>query len=79
MLIAVTNLNPNTCMVFEFLNKIIKLGQSYFGKFNEETVKNNFTLVYELFDGNFGVTRNMRLWFPTNNGSRYAQNVHNDR
>jgi len=27
------------------------LGKSYFGKFDEEAVKNNFVLVYELLDG----------------------------
>lgn len=27
--------------------------QSYFGKLNEENVKNNFVLIYELLDGTF--------------------------
>jgi hypothetical protein len=30
------------------------LGKGYFGKFDEEAVKNNFVLVYELLDGIFG-------------------------
>lgn len=44
------NQNPNSCLIFEFLSKIIRLGTSYFGVFNEENVKNNFTLIYELLD-----------------------------
>jgi AP-2 complex subunit mu-1 len=30
---------------------LIALGKGYFGKFDEEAVKNNFVLVYELLDG----------------------------
>jgi hypothetical protein len=37
--------------VFEFLYRLIALGRSYFGKFDEEAVKNNFVLIYELLDG----------------------------
>ncbi|KAJ3333460.1 hypothetical protein HDU91_002927, partial [Kappamyces sp. JEL0680] len=50
IIVAVTNGNPNSCLVFEFLYKLIKLGKSYFGVFNEDSVKNNFSLIYELFD-----------------------------
>lgn len=39
-------------MIFEFLYRLIALGKSYFGKFDEEAVKNNFVMVYELLDGN---------------------------
>ena len=53
LLVAVSNSNPNACFIFEFLYKIVKLGKSYFGIFNEESVKNNFSIIYELFDGNF--------------------------
>ncbi|TPX31349.1 hypothetical protein SmJEL517_g05283 [Synchytrium microbalum] len=49
-LVAVTKLNANAALIFEFLYKIITLGRSYFGKFDEEAVKNNFTLIYELMD-----------------------------
>lgn len=36
------------------------LGRSYFGKFDEEAVKNNFTLIYELLDEimDFGYPQN---------------------
>lgn len=31
--------------------------QSYFGKLNEENVKNNFVLIYELLDGLFQLSK----------------------
>lgn len=50
-LVAVTKSNANAALVFEFLYRLIQLGRGYFGKFDEEAVKNNFVLVYELLDG----------------------------
>ncbi|GMF70927.1 unnamed protein product [Aspergillus oryzae] len=52
-LVAVTKSNANAALVFEFLYRLVMLGKSYFGKFDEEAVKNNFVLVYELLDGEF--------------------------
>lgn len=52
-LVAVTKSNANAALVFEFLYRLVMLGKSYFGKFDEEAVKNNFVLVYELLDGGF--------------------------
>ena len=43
--------NVNAAMVFEFLHKVLEVLQSYFGNITEENVKNNFVLIYELFDG----------------------------
>lgn len=48
---VVTKQNVNAAMVFELLNKTVEIMQSYFGKLNEENVKNNFVLVYEILDG----------------------------
>ena len=50
-LVAVSKSNANAALVFEFLYRLIALGKGYFGKFDEEAVKNNFVLVYELLDG----------------------------
>jgi len=51
--VAVTKVNANAAMVFEFLNRLVDgIGRSYFGKMDEEGVKNNFVLIYELLDGN---------------------------
>lgn len=52
-IVAVTKSNVNAALVFEFLYRLIALGKSYFGKFDEEAVKNNFVLIYELLDGGF--------------------------
>ena len=53
-LVAVTKSNANAGLVFEFLYKLIALGRGYFGgKLDEEAIKNNFVLVYELLDGGF--------------------------
>ena len=38
-------------MVFEFCYRFISICKSYFGKVDEESVKNNFVLIYELVDG----------------------------
>lgn len=48
---AVTKSNANAAIVFEFLYRFIALGKGYFNKFDEDAVKNNFVLIYELLDG----------------------------
>ncbi|KAK5100127.1 clathrin associated protein complex medium subunit [Exophiala xenobiotica] len=57
---AVTKSNANAAIVFEFLYRFIGLGRGYFGKFDEEAVKNNFVLIYELLDEilDFGYPQN---------------------
>ncbi|KAL2010188.1 hypothetical protein VTN00DRAFT_5995 [Thermoascus crustaceus] len=59
-IVAVTKSNANAALVFEFLYRLIMLGKGYFGKFDEEAVKNNFVLVYELLDEilDFGYPQN---------------------
>ena len=88
-LVAVTKSNANAALVFEFLYRLTALGKGYFGKFDEEAVKNNFVLVYELLDGkqscctSFGAfqctdlrERNPGLWIPSKYGNGYTQDVH---
>jgi len=43
--------NANAALVFEFCYRFINIAKSYFGKIDEESIKNNFTLIYELIDG----------------------------
>jgi len=43
--------NANAAMVFEFCYRFTSICKSYFGKLDEESVKNNFVLIYELIDG----------------------------
>ncbi|CAH7672806.1 hypothetical protein BY996DRAFT_4589181, partial [Phakopsora pachyrhizi] len=50
-LTAVSKTNPNAAMVFKLLYWIINIGESYFGKMDMESVKNNFVMIYELLDG----------------------------
>ncbi|OJJ48266.1 hypothetical protein ASPZODRAFT_61953 [Penicilliopsis zonata CBS 506.65] len=59
-LVAVTKSNANAALVFEFLYRLIVLGKGYFGKFDEEAIKNNFVLIYELLDEvlDFGYPQN---------------------
>jgi AP-2 complex subunit mu-1 len=59
-LVVVTKSNANAAVVFEFIYRLIGLGKAYFGKFDEEAVKNNFVLVYELLDEilDFGYPQN---------------------
>ena len=58
--VAVTKSNANAALVFEFLYRLIALGKGYFGKFDEDAVKNNFVLIYELLDEvlDFGYPQN---------------------
>ena len=50
-IVAATRQNVNAALVFEFLNKLIGVLESYFTSITEESVKNNFVLIYELLDG----------------------------
>ena len=60
-LVAITKSNANCALCFEFLYKMVSLGISYFSKFDEEAVKNNFVLIYELLDGELGPLRSVGI------------------
>ncbi|KAJ1935019.1 clathrin associated protein complex medium subunit, partial [Kickxella alabastrina] len=62
-LCAVTKNNSSAALVFEFLYRLLGLGVSYFGRFDEEAVKNNFVLIYELLDEvlDFGYPQNIEV------------------
>lgn len=50
-LVGATRANPNAALVFEYLFQKIQILQAYLGKkFGEETLRGDFTLVFELFD-----------------------------
>jgi len=60
-LLAVTKLNSNASLVFEFLYKLIEIFKAYFdGKLTEDSLRENFSLVYELLDEivDFGYPQN---------------------
>ena len=50
-LVAATRSSPNVVLLFEYLFQKLRIIKSYIGDtFNDETLKANFTLIYELFD-----------------------------
>lgn len=54
-LVAVTRGNVNPAMVFEFLYQKIRIFKAYFKRdFDEDTLRNNMTLILELMDGESG-------------------------
>ncbi|KAI7818354.1 intracellular protein transport-related protein [Gamsiella multidivaricata] len=59
-IVALTKWNSNAALIFEFCYRVINIGKSYFGKFDEEAVKANFVLIYELLDEvlDFGYPQN---------------------
>ncbi|KAG8993888.1 hypothetical protein FRB90_000575 [Tulasnella sp. 427] len=60
---AVTKNNANAALVFEFIYKFNSIARSYFSKVDEESVKNNFVLIYELIDEilDFGFPQNSEI------------------
>jgi hypothetical protein len=47
----VVRTNASAALVFEFIYRFVGISKAYFGKLDEESVKNNFVLIYELLDG----------------------------
>lgn len=92
-IVAVTRSNANAALVFEFLYRLVGLGKGYFGKFDEEAVKNNFVLVYELLDGeppqptfailesdtHLMLRRDSGLWISSEHRDRHTENVRHYR
>ncbi|KAK7693905.1 hypothetical protein QCA50_003479 [Cerrena zonata] len=61
--VAVTKCNANAALVFEYCYRFNAIAKSYFGKVDEESVKNNFVLIYELIDEiiDFGYPQNSEI------------------
>ncbi|KAF8912192.1 Mu homology domain-containing protein [Gymnopilus junonius] len=61
--VAVTKTNANAALVFEYCYRFINICKAYFGKFDEESVKNNFVVIYELIDeiNDFGYPQNSEI------------------
>jgi AP-2 complex subunit mu-1 len=49
-IVAVTRANANAVMAFAFIDALVELLRSYFGKVTENALKQNFVVVYELLD-----------------------------
>lgn len=75
-LVAVTRGNVNPAMVFEFLYQKIRIFKAYFKRdFDEDTLRNNMTLILELMDGKllfFIVLLFFYSWAEEERGGRFA-------
>lgn len=50
--VAVSRQNVDASMVFEVLTRVVEIFKAYFdGHFDEDAIRNNFVLIYELLDG----------------------------
>ena len=62
--VAVTRSNSNAAMIFSFLYAVLDIFKGYFEEdFDEDSIRDNFTLVYELLDEilDFGYPQNCAL------------------
>jgi AP-1 complex subunit mu len=50
LVLAVTRRNSNVMMILVFLHKIIHVFREYFKELMEESIKDNFVVIYELLD-----------------------------
>merc|ERR1719317_654284 len=51
-LVSATNpkLNSNVMMITTFLHKLVRVFEDYFGSLEEESIRDNFVVIYELLD-----------------------------
>lgn len=50
LLVAVTRKNSNATMILAFLYKVVQVFTDYFKDVREESIRNNFVIIYELLD-----------------------------
>lgn len=50
LLLAVTKRNSNVALILYFLNRLVQVFKDYFGELEEESIRDNFVVVYELLD-----------------------------
>lgn len=49
-LLAITKQNANAMLILCFLYRIVEVFEEYFNKLEEESIRDNFVLIYELLD-----------------------------
>lgn len=49
-IVALTRRNSNVTSIFVFLERIVEIMREYFGELEEESIRDNFVLIYELLD-----------------------------
>lgn len=50
ILLSVTKTNANAALIFSFLHKLVGIFCEYFKELEEESIRDNFVLIYELLD-----------------------------
>jgi len=50
ILLSVTKTNANAALIFSFLHKLVAIFCEYFKELEEESIRDNFVLIYELLD-----------------------------
>ena len=50
IMLAVTKRNSNVALILYFLNRMVQVFKDYFGELEEESIRDNFVVVYELLD-----------------------------
>lgn len=66
-LVATSKKNANVTMVFSFLHKLVQIFLEYFKELEEESIRDNFVLIYELLD------EVMDFGFPQTTDSKILQ------
>ncbi|XP_032419371.1 AP-1 complex subunit mu-2 [Xiphophorus hellerii] len=66
-LVATTNKNSNASLIYSFLYKIVEVFTEYFKELEEESIQDNFVVVYELLD------ELMDFGFPQTTDSKILQ------
>ncbi|KAM4643866.1 LOW QUALITY PROTEIN: AP-1 complex subunit mu-2 [Amazona ochrocephala] len=66
-LVAITKKNGNASLVYSFLYKVVEVFREYFKALEEESIRDNFVLVYELLD------ELMDFGFPQTTDSKILQ------
>eukprot|EP00026_Physarum_polycephalum_P010065 Phypoly_transcript_10213.p1 GENE.Phypoly_transcript_10213~~Phypoly_transcript_10213.p1 ORF type:complete len:270 (-),score=28.62 Phypoly_transcript_10213:461-1270(-) len=85
--VAVSRQNVDASMVFEVLYRVVDIFKSYFdGEFNEDAIRNNFVLTYELLDEilDFGYPQNcstevLRLYITQGQGKKITEKTKADK
>ncbi|XP_057299498.1 AP-1 complex subunit mu-1-like [Hydractinia symbiolongicarpus] len=49
-IVSTTKINANVALVFSFLHKLVQVFREYFKELEEESIRDNFVLIYELMD-----------------------------
>ena len=50
LLLAVTKRNSNVALILTFMNRLQNVFTDYFGQIEEESIRDNFVVIYELLD-----------------------------